>query len=114
MPPGWRNDIANVAECLGSIPGPVNSGTVTPPLRLSLELCFPGTKSRRWIPPLVSRFGVIPRVQGLVFCGCCNETSEASAFKLCQGTGLVSSLSNLLQGIAEKRYIVLLNEYSFV
>ena len=30
---------------------------------VSLELCSPGTKPRRWAPPLVARFGLIPRVK---------------------------------------------------
>ena len=30
---------------------------------VSLELCCPGAKSRRWAPPDVTRFGVIPQVQ---------------------------------------------------
>ena len=29
---------------------------------VSSELCSPGAKLRRWVTPLVSRFGVIPRV----------------------------------------------------
>ena len=38
--------------------------TVSPkahPCDVSLELYRPGIKSRRWTPPLVTRFGVIPR-----------------------------------------------------
>ena len=49
-----------------SIPEPVKSATVSPIARhrcdVSSELCCPGAKPRRWIPPLVTRFGVIPRV----------------------------------------------------
>ena len=29
---------------------------------VSFELCCSGATSRRWAPPLVARFGVIPRV----------------------------------------------------
>ena len=41
-------------------------GTVSPAARhlfgVSSELGCPGAKPRRWAPPLVTRFGVIPRV----------------------------------------------------
>ena len=44
--------------------GPI--GTVSPTARhrydVSLELCSPGVKPRRWAPQLVTRFGVIRRV----------------------------------------------------
>ena len=40
--------------------------TVSPATRhsydVSSELCCPGAKPRRWAPQLVTRFGVIPRV----------------------------------------------------
>ena len=50
----------------GSIPGPIKSDTISPMTRhrrnVSLELCCPDAKPRRWTPPLVTRFDVIPRV----------------------------------------------------
>ena len=49
----------------GSITGPVKS-TVSPTARhrcdVSLEMCCPGAKSRRWASPLVTAFGVLSRV----------------------------------------------------
>ena len=51
---------------LGSIPGAGQIGTLSPTARhrcdVSLDLCCPGAMPRRWIPLLVTRFGVIPRV----------------------------------------------------
>ena len=41
-------------------------GTVSPTARhrcdVSSQLCIPCAKQRRWAPPLVTRFGVLPRV----------------------------------------------------
>ena len=41
-------------------------GTVSPTTcqgcDVSSKLCSPGAKPRRWAPPLIKRFGVIPRV----------------------------------------------------
>ena len=60
------NDIAIGAGGIRSIPGPVKSDTMSPTARhccdVSLKLYSPDAKSRRWIPPLVTRFGKIPRV----------------------------------------------------
>ena len=58
----------SVREVWGSIPGPVKSDTVSPTARhrcdVSSELCSPGAKPRRWVPSLVTRFGVILRMYG--------------------------------------------------
>ena len=58
--------LLSVKEVWGSIPGLVKSDTVSPTARhrcdASSELCYSGAKPRRWIPPLVTCFGVIPRV----------------------------------------------------
>ena len=55
-----------IGKSLGSILRPVKSDTVLPTTRhrcdVSSELCCPVAKPRRWAPPLVTRFGVIPRV----------------------------------------------------
>ena len=65
---GWLSCQAHAigAGGLASIPGPVKSDTVSPTARhrcnVTLELCCPGAKPRRWAPPLVTSFGVIPRV----------------------------------------------------
>ena len=72
----WRSEPAasSVAKRTGyrcgrsgvRLPGTGQIGTVSPTARLrcdvSSELCSPGAKPRRWAPPLVTRFGVIPRV----------------------------------------------------
>ena len=52
-------------EVGGSILGPIKSSAV-PPTTLhrccvSSKLCWPGAKPLRWVLPLVTRFGVIPR-----------------------------------------------------
>ena len=56
----------SVLEAWGSIPGPVKLDTVSPTIRhrcdVSSELCCPGAKPRRWAPPPVTRFGMLPRV----------------------------------------------------
>ena len=48
-----------------SIPGPVKLVTVSPKAccrcDVSSEPCCPGAKSRRWIPPVTTLLGVIPR-----------------------------------------------------
>ena len=58
--------LLSVRDVFGSILGPLKSDTVSPTARhrcdVSSELCCPGVKLRRWTPPLVTRFGVIPRV----------------------------------------------------
>ena len=50
----------------GFNPGSFKSDPVSPTARhrydVSSELCWPGTKPRRWAALLVTRFGVIPRV----------------------------------------------------
>ena len=55
-----------VQEVCGSIPGPISSDTVSPTAHhhcdVSSELCCLGFRPQRWTPPLVTRFGVIPRV----------------------------------------------------
>ena len=51
---------------LALVPGVMKSVTVLPTAGhrsdVSSKLCYPGAKSRRWAPPLVPRFGVIPPV----------------------------------------------------
>ena len=63
--------LLSLREVWGSIPGPVKFDTVSPTARhrcdVFLELCHPGAKPRRWTPPLVTRFGIIPRVWGRFF-----------------------------------------------
>ena len=65
---GWRsgNDIAISAKGLGFNTQPVKTDTLSPTAchRCNdfTELCCPGAKLRRWVPLLVTRFGVIPRV----------------------------------------------------
>ena len=60
-------DIADGAVVLGSISTPVKSDTATNGHRHccdnSGELWCPGAKPRRWVRPLATRFGVIPRVR---------------------------------------------------
>ena len=56
-----HEDIAIGAGSLGSIPGPVKLDTVSSTARHRCNV--PGVKSRRWIPPLVTRFGVISRLR---------------------------------------------------
>ena len=62
---------ANVQKALSSIPEPVNSNAMLATTHhrcaVSSELCCPGAKPRRWIPPLVTRFGVISRVYWIGF-----------------------------------------------
>ena len=62
----WLKTSLLVREVLGSILGLVKLDTVSPSARhrcdVSSELCRPGANPRRLIPPLVTRFGAIPRV----------------------------------------------------
>ena len=56
-------NIAIGGEVWGLIPGPIKSDTVSPTARnrcdVSLELlCCPEARPLRWVPPLVTRFGV--------------------------------------------------------
>ena len=58
-------DIAVEAVSLGLILGSIRSGAMSLTARhrdVSSELCCPGFKLRRWVTPLVTSFGVIPRV----------------------------------------------------
>ena len=63
---GVVNDTANGAVGLAFDSQACQIGSVSPTTRhrcdVSSELCCPGAKSRRWIPALVTRFGVMPRV----------------------------------------------------
>ena len=56
-----------VRGSVGSIPGSVKSDKMSPSARhrcdVSSELCYSCAKLRRWVPLLVTRFGVIPQVQ---------------------------------------------------
>ena len=56
----------SVRKVWDSIPGPVKSDTVSSTARHRWddfsELCCSGAKPRRWVPSLVTRFGVIKRV----------------------------------------------------
>ena len=55
-----------VKHILGSIPGPVKSDFVardSPVATAATFPCCPGAKQQRWAPPLITRFGVITRVQ---------------------------------------------------
>ena len=58
----------SLREVRGSIPVPIKSDTVPPtarqssPLRRFFGAVLPGAKPRRWAPPLVTRFGVMPQV----------------------------------------------------
>ena len=57
-------------EVWGSIPGSVQSETVATARHLcdvSSELYCPGDKPRRWTPPLLTRFGVIPGIMKVWF-----------------------------------------------
>ena len=63
----WCSEtLVSAREVLSLIPGPVKSNTMSPTARhrcdVSSELCCSVAKPRRWIPPLVTRFGVTPRV----------------------------------------------------
>ena len=65
---GWRcvKTPLTVPEFLVSIPKPVKPNIVSLTARhrcdVSAELCCPGAKPRRWVPPIVARIGEIPRV----------------------------------------------------
>ena len=56
----------SVQKVWGSIPGPVESGRVSPTVRpiykVSSEVCYPGAKPRKGVAPLVTRFDALPRV----------------------------------------------------
>ena len=56
--------LLSVREVLGSIFRSVKSTTASPTVRyrccdVSSELCCPDARPRKWIPPLVTRFGEI-------------------------------------------------------
>ena len=66
QPNGWRS-AHRYRYCWGrsKVQSPGRSDWTQCRQRLcnvSSELCSPGTKPRRWIPPFVTRFGVIPQV----------------------------------------------------
>ena len=48
------------------IPGRSNRTQIHQRCDVSLELCLPDAKPRRWAPPLVTRFDVILRVTGIL------------------------------------------------
>ena len=60
------NTSFSVRGVWGSIPRLVKLDTVSPTARhhcdVFFELCCPGTMQQRWASPLITRFGVIPRV----------------------------------------------------
>ena len=56
-------DAAIDAGCLGSISGPVKPDAISPTAcyrcHVSLELCYPAVKPRKWPPPFVTCFCVM-------------------------------------------------------
>ena len=62
----WSMTSLWVREVWDSISGPVKTSARRHRCEVSLELCCPGAEPRRWIPPLVTRFSVIPRISRLI------------------------------------------------
>ena len=73
----------SVQEVWGSIPRPVKSTLRTRHRYISLELCSPGAKPRRWAPPLITRFDVMKNDSFevdkalLQMCQCCRTSATA-------------------------------------
>ena len=64
-PANWRSDWHRYRRLKSRIRFPGRSTRASTDHHccdVSSELCCPGVKSRRWMSPLVTRFGVVPRV----------------------------------------------------